>query len=290
MTVYGKLGVKCWICKGENKPEKAAAAASRPARCRCNRRELIYSKRILLWHCMPARVKYRKMHRGSRTGTGVRAGSTVAFGEYGLMALERCWLDTKQIEAARVAITRNMKRHGKLWIRIFPQKSFTKKPLETRMGKGKGPLESLGGGHPSGERVVRSGRRDGSDGARIHAPGGDEAADQDQIYFPAQYRGKRVMKLSIRNQRCDAGGIGGQEPRPAPGNVQPAPAAGQRQLEKPARLRTLRNDIARVETRISAIAARKRHNNFVWLKQQHNRDSWNAATARNASAKSSPTR
>ena len=81
-------------------------------------------------------------------------GNTVAFGEYGLMALERCWMDTKQIEAARVAITRNMKRKGKMWIRVFPQKSFTKKPLETRMGKGKGPLESLGGGHPSGERSV----------------------------------------------------------------------------------------------------------------------------------------
>ena len=90
---------------------------------------------------MPARVKYRKMHRGSRTGMAFR-GSTVAFGEYGLQAMERCWMDTKQIESARVAITRFMKRRGKVWIRIFPHKSFTKKPLETRMGKGKGPLES----------------------------------------------------------------------------------------------------------------------------------------------------
>ena len=89
----------------------------------------------------PARVKYRKMHRGSRKGIAHRGG-TVAFGEYGLQSLERCWLDTKQIEAARVAVTRFMKRRGKVWIRIFPQKSFTKKPLETRMGKGKGPLES----------------------------------------------------------------------------------------------------------------------------------------------------
>jgi len=89
----------------------------------------------------PARVKFRKMHRGHRTGLAHR-GSTVAFGEFGLMSMERCWLDTKQIEAARVAIARNMKRHGKMWIRIFPQKSYTKKPLETRMGKGKGPLES----------------------------------------------------------------------------------------------------------------------------------------------------
>ncbi len=90
---------------------------------------------------MPARVKYRKMHRGSRAGMATR-GNTVAFGEYGLQAMQRCWLDTKQIEAARVAVTRYMKRRGKVWIRIFPHKSFTKKPLETRMGKGKGPLES----------------------------------------------------------------------------------------------------------------------------------------------------
>jgi large subunit ribosomal protein L16 len=89
----------------------------------------------------PARVKYRKMHRGSRSGMASR-GQSVAFGEYGLQSLERCWLDTKQIEAARVAVTRYMKRRGKVWLRIFPDKSFTKKPLETRMGKGKGPLES----------------------------------------------------------------------------------------------------------------------------------------------------
>ncbi len=89
----------------------------------------------------PARVKFRKMHRGSRTGMASR-GTSVAFGEYGLQSLERCWLDTKQIEAARVAVTRYMKRRGKVWLRIFPDKSFTKKPLETRMGKGKGPLES----------------------------------------------------------------------------------------------------------------------------------------------------
>ncbi len=90
---------------------------------------------------MPARVKYRKMQRGSRTGLASR-GATVAFGEYGLQSLERCWLDTKQIEAARVAITRYMKRRGKIWIRVFPDKSFTKKPLEVRMGTGKGGVES----------------------------------------------------------------------------------------------------------------------------------------------------
>jgi large subunit ribosomal protein L16 len=90
---------------------------------------------------MPERVKYRKMHRGNWAGIAY-AGSTVAFGEYGLQSLERCWLDTRVIEAARVAINHFMKRRGKVWIRVFPQKSYTKKPLETRMGKGKGPLES----------------------------------------------------------------------------------------------------------------------------------------------------
>jgi len=90
---------------------------------------------------MPARVKYRKMQRGNRAGRATR-GNTVAFGEYGLQALERCWMDTRQIEAARVAINRHMKRRGKMWIRIFPQKSFSKKPLETRMGTGKGPVET----------------------------------------------------------------------------------------------------------------------------------------------------
>src|SRR5436853_5866555 len=90
---------------------------------------------------IPDRVKYRKMHRGNRAGMAYR-GATVAFGEYGLQSLERCWLDTKQIEAARVAITRFMKRRGKVWIRIFPDKSFTKKPLEVRMGTGKGGVES----------------------------------------------------------------------------------------------------------------------------------------------------
>lgn len=90
---------------------------------------------------MPERVKYRKMQRGCRAGLATR-GTAVSFGEYGLQATERCWLDTKQIEAARAAISRFMKRRGKVWIRIFPDKSITKKPLETRMGKGKGPVES----------------------------------------------------------------------------------------------------------------------------------------------------
>jgi large subunit ribosomal protein L16 len=89
---------------------------------------------------MPKKVKYRKQHRGRMTGKAW-AGSKLSFGEYGLKTLDPAWITARQIEAARVAITRHMKRGGKLWIRIFPDKPFTKKPAETRMGKGKGPVE-----------------------------------------------------------------------------------------------------------------------------------------------------
>ncbi len=89
---------------------------------------------------MPKRVKYRKTQRGSRRGVASR-GTNIDFGEYALQVLERGWITNIQIEAARVALTRNMKRKGKLWIRIFPSKSVTKRPPETRMGKGKGQPE-----------------------------------------------------------------------------------------------------------------------------------------------------
>jgi len=90
---------------------------------------------------MPKKVKYRKQQRGRMKGKAWR-GSSLAFGEYGLKSLEPAWMTARQIEAARVAITRHMKRGGKMWLRIFPDKPFTKKPAETRMGKGKGPVES----------------------------------------------------------------------------------------------------------------------------------------------------
>jgi len=89
---------------------------------------------------MPKRVKYRKQQRGRMRGQAAR-GSTVAFGEFGLKALEPAWITSRQIEAARVAITRRIKRAGKMWIRIFPDKPVTVKPAETRMGKGKGSPE-----------------------------------------------------------------------------------------------------------------------------------------------------
>jgi large subunit ribosomal protein L16 len=89
---------------------------------------------------MPKRSKHRKEGRGSRSGDATR-GTRLDFGEFGLQAVERCWMTNTQIEAARIAITRNMKRKGKLWIRIFPHKPVSKRPPETRMGKGKGAPE-----------------------------------------------------------------------------------------------------------------------------------------------------
>jgi len=89
---------------------------------------------------MPKRTKYRKQMRGSRKGIATK-GNTVHFGEYGLQSLESAWITSNQIEAARIAITRYTKRGGKVWIRIFPDKPITKKPAETRMGKGKGAPE-----------------------------------------------------------------------------------------------------------------------------------------------------
>lgn len=86
---------------------------------------------------MPKRVKYRKSQRGSRRGLSFR-GTELSFGEYGLQSLGRAWLPAEEIEAARIAINRHIKRHGKLWIRMFPDKPVSKKPAETRMGKGKG--------------------------------------------------------------------------------------------------------------------------------------------------------
>lgn len=89
---------------------------------------------------MPKRVKHRKQHRGRMRGMATR-GNTIDFGLYGIMALDCGWVTSRQIEAARIAMTRHIKRGGQVWIRIFPDKPFTKKPLEQRMGKGKAPVE-----------------------------------------------------------------------------------------------------------------------------------------------------
>lgn len=89
---------------------------------------------------MPKRVKHRKVHRGRMKGTATR-GNKIAYGEFGIQALEPAWITSNQIEAARRAMTRHIKRGGKIWIKVFPDKPVTKKPAETRMGKGKGSPE-----------------------------------------------------------------------------------------------------------------------------------------------------
>ncbi len=99
---------------------------------------------------MPKKVKHRKVQRGRMRGKAY-TGSNLEFGEYGLQALEPAWMTDRQIEAARIAMTRHVKRHGKVWIRVFPDKPITKKPQETRMGKGKGSPEQW-------VAVVRPGR------------------------------------------------------------------------------------------------------------------------------------
>ncbi len=98
----------------------------------------------------PKKVKYRKSQRGRMTGSA-RRGATLSFGEFGLQATECGLITSKQIEAARIAMTRHVKRGGKMWIKIFPDKPFTKKPAEVRMGKGKGPTEGWAA-------VIRPGR------------------------------------------------------------------------------------------------------------------------------------
>ena len=89
---------------------------------------------------LPKRVKYRRVHRGRLTGKAMR-GNTVTYGDYGLQALEPAWISSRQIEAARIAMTRYIKRGGQVWIKIFPDKPITEKPAETRMGSGKGSPE-----------------------------------------------------------------------------------------------------------------------------------------------------
>src|ERR1700745_4121692 len=138
---------------------------------------------------MPKKVKYRKQQRGRMRGMAWR-GSTVAFGDYGLMALEPCWLTDRQIEAARVALTRGIKRGGKVWIRVFPDKPITKKPQETRMGKGKGAPEGW-------VAVVKPGR------IMFEMEGVDEKTPAEAMRLAAQ---KLSIKMKFISRKDQEGG------------------------------------------------------------------------------------
>ena len=160
---------------------------------------------------MPKRVKHRKQMRGKRRGN-TKGGATVAFGEYGLKALERGWITNRQIEAARVAMTRKIKRGGKVWINVFPDKPYTKKPAETRQGSGKGNPEGWVAVVKPGKVMfelagVARGARQGGD-----APRRPQAADQDQVRDAA--RGS--ASEGLRRARARRPGPGrGRSSRPA---------------------------------------------------------------------------
>ena len=128
---------------------------------------------------MPKKVKYRKQQRGRMTGLAWR-GSTLSFGEYGLKAMVCGWITNRQIEAARIAMTRHIKRGGKVWIRVFPDKPVSKKPAETRMGKGKGAPEQW-------VCVIRPGR------VLFEMEGVDQALAQEAMRLAA-------MKLGVRTK------------------------------------------------------------------------------------------
>ena len=141
----------------------------------------------------PKRVKYRKMHRGTRGGKA-NAGNTISFGEYGLQALESAWVTSAQIEAARRAITRHIRRGGQVWIRIFPDKPATKKPAETRMGSGKGLPDHW-------VAVVKAGR------VMFEMAGVGEKVAKDAIRLAANklpIKSRFIMKESIASAGSEA--------------------------------------------------------------------------------------
>ena len=198
---------------------------------------------------MPKKVKYRKQQRGRMRGLAWR-GSSVSFGDYGLMALEPCWLTDRQIEAARVALTRGIKRGGKVWIRVFPDKPITKKPQETRMGKGKGAPEGW-------VAVIKPGRIlfemegvsvDGS--ARGDAARVGQAADEDAL-CDALCRGAGVMKVAELLTELRGLAVEDLQQRATrPGRAGVPPAAAE--VDGPGRvgnkIRPLRRERARVKT------------------------------------------
>jgi large subunit ribosomal protein L16 len=126
---------------------------------------------------MPKKVKFRKQQKGKRRGKAWR-GSSLSFGEYGLKVLECGYITDRQIEASRIAMTRFIKRGGKIWLRLFPDKPITKKPAEVRMGSGKGALDHCGRG-AAGQDPVRDGRGGPGCCRGSHAPGLEQAAAPD---------------------------------------------------------------------------------------------------------------
>ena len=196
--------------------EEAAPAAEEAAQPRRGR-EARGGVRLML---MPKRVKHRKVHRGRRRGN-TKGGSQVAFGEYGLKALERGWITNRQIEAARVAMTRKIKRGGKVWINVFPDKPYTKKPAETRMGSGKGNPEGWVAVVKPGKVMFELAGVPEDLAKEAIAPRRAQASDQDQVRQPRGGRpvkGSEVHALDDHDlvERLKAGARGGVQPAVPP--------------------------------------------------------------------------
>ena len=136
---------------------------------------------------MPKKVKFRKQQRGRMAGKAWR-GSSISFGEFGLKAMECGWVTDRQIEAARVAMTRSIKRGGKVWVRLFPDKPITKKPAETRMGKGKGAPEQWVAVIRPGKILFEMEGVDRTTADAAHAAGGPQAGHQDQVHVGGRGR------------------------------------------------------------------------------------------------------
>ena len=203
---------------------------------------------------MPKKVKYRKQQRGRMAGKAWR-GSDVSFGDYGLKALEPCWLTDRQIEAARVAMTRFVARGGKIWVRVFPDKPITKKPQETRMGKGKGAPDQW-------VAVVRPGRvlfemegvseKDAREAMKLAA-----AKLPILTKFATPLRaGEDAMKAAeLRDLGADELGVKERDLTDQLFRMRIQKSMGQ--LEAPDKMRTVRRDLARVKTVLRQKEARK---------------------------------
>ena len=275
-TTTGRIGVKCWINKGEVMPEgfrdqltdedsgppQGGQRGGRPGGDRGGRggdrggvrrrrggpggrrrRSRRPARRRWSLMLMPKRVKHRKQMRGRMRGN-TKGGSTVAFGEYGLKSLDRGWITNRQIEAARVAMTRKIKRGGKVWINVFPDKPYTKKPAETRMGSGKGNPEGW-------VAVVKPGK------VMFELAGVPEDLAREALRLAGHklpVRTKFVMREGVEHSEGRRGArpqrrrAGRETDRRQAGGVQPALPPGDRRAREHRPARARRRDVAKLLT------------------------------------------
>ena len=195
---------------------------------------------------MPKKVKYRKQQRGRMAGKAWR-GSDVSFGDYGLKALEPCWLTDRQIEAARVAMTRFIKRGGKIWVRVFPDKPITKKPQETRMGKGKGAPEEWVAVVRPGQILFEMEGVTEAEAREAMKLAARQAVDPDEVRDPLR-RGEDVMKSAQDLRELNDDDLRDRERDLDDQLFRLRIQKSMGQLDAPLKIRDLRRDLARVKT------------------------------------------